>query len=204
MPASDIPFDRASPALKAAWGTYTVTVIPGSAVFAGIPPAPHVHNLTGGLVSDSEAAGLAAALMRRRRLVQWALANGQIDFLDWFGERAFVDDTWRPLIAAGGKVNLPACATYPVSLTLWSRQAIDDPVTFPDHVKAFFAADFSGPCDVGVPPGSVKVTSAWRTTHTFLIAARLKVDDVIGSVLRGYVSDCATVTNHPEACGARS
>jgi hypothetical protein len=138
--------------------------------------------------------------MRRQRLVQWALANRQIDFLDWLGERTFEDDTWRQLLQSSA-VAVPPCAAYPTSLALVWSPGIGDPVTSPDHVQYFFAAQYSGPCAIDVPTGSVALTTTWVHTRTILVAGRDFQDDVIGSVWRGYVSDCVNVRNHPDVCG---
>src|SRR5258708_23885238 len=146
--------DSAPKAMKQAWGFYTVTLIPGRDVLASVPSAPPVRNMTQGRVPDSLAQKWAQDLVRLRRLVQWALANGQIDFLDWFGERTY-DDTWRSALERQHRVVLPDCATYPPALSLWVADTPQDPVVLFDHIDTYFAMEFHGPCSVSVPPGSV-------------------------------------------------
>ncbi len=192
VPVRDTPFDSAPKAMKQAWGFYTVTLIPGRDVLASVPSAPPVRNMTQGRVPDSLAQKWAQDLVRRRRLVQWALANGQIDFLDWFGERTY-DDTWRAALERQHRVVLPDCATYPAALSLWVADTPQDPVVLFDHIDTYFAMEFHGPCSVSVPPGSVvSLPTSWSGRHVVLVAGHESTDDLIGDVWRGGLTDCTS------------
>ena len=202
VPDRDTLYDRAPKAMKEAWSFYTVTIIPGRDVLTSVPSAPPVRNMTQGRVPDNLAQRWAQDLIRRRRLAQWALANGQIDFLDWLGEYTFGDDTWRAALEQQHRVVLPDCATYPTSLSLWVADTPRDPVVLYNHVYTYFAMEFNGPCSVSVPPSSVvSVPTSWSGRHVVLVAGGEFTDDLIGDVLRGMLTDCtAAPPGHEVPC----
>jgi hypothetical protein len=202
FPAQDTTFAELSPALKRVWGDFALTVVPGRGVRDSVPAAPPLRNMTGGHVSDASARRWASAVMRRARLVQWALANRQWAFLDFLGERATQEgSTWYGASSTDTAVSLPDCAAFPSRLVLWWTDDPRDPVVVFNHVLWYFTEEFDTSCAYQVPAtAGGTVTQGWAARHVVLLTGALEQDAVLGEVWRGPEVSCTDLPDHDAAC----
>lgn len=201
-PAQDTPFDSLSPSMKRLWGDYGLTVVPGRAVEA-VPQAPPFANMTDGHVSGSDATLMVQALMRRNRLVQWAVGARQWDFLTWLGES---DGQGTPVFSGAQRqdeaLHLPDCFVVPQRLSLWWAADMRDIVVIYQHVQTYFALQFQAPCafTAEAPGGGTTTVGGFSAPTVWLVCGYIFDDPVLGAVWRGYVTPCSATTSHAAQC----
>lgn len=198
FPAADVGYDELSPSMKRLWGDYGLTTVPGRAVRANLPAPPPVVNMTGGKVSDADAAVMGRALVWRMRLVQWGASQAQWDFLDWLGEKLMGGSSpFQQVDPDRLAIALSDCFVAPRRLTLWWTDDMSDPVVAWQTVHTYFAFEFGVPCTIkrsGAVIGGLGKPTVW------LINGYLFDDPVLGKVWRGYVTPCSSTTNHASQC----